>query len=134
MHMLSECLDNHRFWPYAAHLTAFFKRKKVPLDNELCKAISRSNVYNMNFLLTFMKFKLVDGVLQRHLVSPSSLPESQDQPSSQEKVIPPIEQAPSVEQIQPQSSSAPVVPEEDIQATSTVHTQEAPSSVCLPDS
>ena len=27
MGMLIECLDNHRFWPYAAHLTAFFKRK-----------------------------------------------------------------------------------------------------------
>ena len=73
MGMLSECLDNHRFWPYAAHLTTFFRRKQVPLDNELCKAIHRSNVYNLNFLLTFMKFRLVDGVLQRNLVSPSSL-------------------------------------------------------------
>ena len=63
MNMLSECLDNHRFWSYAAHLTVFFKRKKVPLDNKLCKAIPRSNVYNMNFLQIFMKFKLVDGVL-----------------------------------------------------------------------
>ena len=50
MNMLSECLNNHRFWPYVAHLTAFFKKKKVPLDNELCKAVPRSNVYNMNFL------------------------------------------------------------------------------------
>ena len=50
MNMLLECLDNHIFWPYAAHLTAFFKRKKVSLDNELCKVIPRSNVYNMNFL------------------------------------------------------------------------------------
>ena len=63
MSMLSECLKNHRFWPYAAHLTAFFRRKKVPLDNELCKAIPWSNVYNLKFLLTFMKFRLVDGVL-----------------------------------------------------------------------
>ena len=122
MSLLSECLENHKFWPYVAHLTAFFKRKKVLLDNELCKAILRSNVYNMNFLLTFMKFKLVDGVLQRQLVSPSSFPESQDQPSSQEQVIPPVKQAPSVEQVQPQSSPTPAVLEEDIPATSTVHT------------
>ena len=68
-----------------------------------------------------MKFKLVDGVLQRQLVSPSSLLESQDQLSSQEQVIPPAEQAPSVEQLQPQSPSAPTVPDEDIPATSPVH-------------
>ena len=50
MNMFSECIENHRFWPYAAHLTAFFKKKKIPLANELCKAIPRSNIYNMNFL------------------------------------------------------------------------------------
>ena len=50
MNMFSKCLENHRFWLYAAHLTVFFKKKKVSLDNELCKAIPRSNVYNMNFL------------------------------------------------------------------------------------
>ena len=81
MGMLTECLDNHRFWPYAAHLTAFFRKRRVALDNELCKAIPRSNVYNLNFLLTFMKFCLVDGVLQRNLISPTSLHEVQEQPS-----------------------------------------------------
>ena len=80
MGMLTECLKNHQFWPYAAHLTAFFTRKGVSLDKELCKAIPRSNVYNLNFLLTFMKFRLVDGVLQRTLVSPTSLPEVPEQP------------------------------------------------------
>ena len=50
MNMFLECIENHRFWPYAAHLTAFFKKKKIPLDKELCKAIPRSNIYNMNFL------------------------------------------------------------------------------------
>ena len=96
MGMLFECLDNHRFWPYAAHLIAFFRQKKVLLENELCKAIPRSNVYNLNFLLTFMKFCLVDGVLQRNLVSPSSL---QDLPKqhSQEQVLPPADQVPTVE-------------------------------------
>ena len=63
MGMLTECLENHRYWPYAAHLTTFFTRKGVSLDKELCKAIPRSNVYNLNFLLTFIKFRLVDGVL-----------------------------------------------------------------------
>ena len=63
MGMLTECLENHRFWPYAAHLTAFFTKKGVSLYKELCKAILRSNVYNLNFLLTFMKFCLIDGVL-----------------------------------------------------------------------
>ena len=56
MEMLTECLENHHFWPYAAHLTALFKRKGVSLDKELCKAIPRSNIYNLNFFLTFMKF------------------------------------------------------------------------------
>ena len=70
MNMFSECIKNHQFWPYAAHLTAFFKKKKIPLANELCKAIPRSNIYNMNFLQKFMKFQLVDGILQRQLVSP----------------------------------------------------------------
>ena len=133
MDMLSECLENHHFWPYAAHLTAFF-RKRVPLDNELCKAISRSNIYNLNFLLTFMKFCLVDGVLQRNLVSPSSL---QDLPKqhSQEQVLPPAEQVPSVEQLQPESSS--VVPDEALHvpktvlALSPVHLQEEPTLVSL---
>ena len=84
MGMLTECLKNHRFWPYAAHLTAFFIRKGVSLDKESCKAIPRLNVYNLNFLLTFMKFRLVDGVLQRTLVSPSSLQEVQEQPSTEQ--------------------------------------------------
>ena len=84
MGMLTECLENHRFWPYAAHLTTFFTKKGVSLDKELCKAIPRSNVYNLNFLLTFMKFRLVDGVLQRTLISPTFLPESQEQPSTEQ--------------------------------------------------
>ena len=65
MNLFSECIENHQFWPYAAHLTAFFKKKKIPLANELCKAIPRSNIYNMNFFQKFIKFKLVDGILQR---------------------------------------------------------------------
>ena len=65
MNMFTECIENHRFWPYVAHLTIFFKKKKISLDKELCKAIPRSNIYNINFLQTFIKFKLVDGVLQR---------------------------------------------------------------------
>ena len=85
MNMFSDCIENHRFWPYASHLTAFFKKKKISLDKELCKAIPRSNIYNMNFLQTFIKFKLVDEVLQKQLVSPSSLSESHEQPSSQEQ-------------------------------------------------
>ena len=79
-----------------------------------------------------MKFKLVDGVLQRQLVSPSSLLESQDQPSSQKHDIHPAEQAPPVEQVQQHSSLAPVLPE-DIPATSVVHTQEAHPEVSLLD-
>ena len=75
MSMFTECLESHRFWPYAAHLTAFFIKRGVSLDKELCKAIPRSNVYNMNFLLTFMKFRVVDGVLQRTLISPTSMSE-----------------------------------------------------------
>ena len=82
--MLTECLENHRFWPYAAHLTALFQKKGVPLDKELCKTIPRSNVYNLNFLLTFMKFWLVDGVLQMTLVSPSTVPEVQAMQVAQE--------------------------------------------------
>ena len=76
MGMFIECLESHRFWPYAAHLTVFFIKKGVSLDKELCKAIPRSNVYNLNFLLTFMKFRLVDGVLQRTLISPTSMSEA----------------------------------------------------------
>ena len=32
MNMFSDCIENHRFWPYAAHLTVIFKKKKIPLD------------------------------------------------------------------------------------------------------
>ena len=78
MNLFLECIENHRFWPYAAHLTAFFKKKKIPLANELCKDILRSNIYNMNFLQKFMKFQLVDGILQRQLVSPAQIPQSQE--------------------------------------------------------
>ena len=34
MGMFTECLESHRFWPYAAHLTAFFIKKGVSLDRE----------------------------------------------------------------------------------------------------
>ena len=70
--------------------------------------------------MTFMKFWLVDRVLQRNLISPSSLQDLQDQPS-QEQVLPPAEQVPSVEQLQPQSSSALAVPDADIPTTSPIH-------------
>ena len=85
-----------------------------------------------------MKFRLVDGVLQRNLVSPSSLQDLQDQPSH-EQVIPTTEQAPSVEQLQLESSSAPAVPEETTPAQDTVttlspvHIQEEPISISLPE-
>ena len=39
-----------------------------------------------------MKFQLVDEILKRQLVSPSQLPESQEQPPSQEPLLPSQEQ------------------------------------------
>ena len=64
------------------------------MDKELCKAIPRSNVYNLNFLLTFMKFRLVDGVLQRTLISPTSMSEVQEQvsivPTTEEALVPDV--------------------------------------------
>ena len=79
-----------------------------------------------------MKFKLVDRVLQRQLVPPSSLQESQDQPSSQEHDIPQTAQAPPIEQVQQHSSPPPIVQEQG-QATTTVHSQEAQPEVSLLD-
>ena len=56
-----ECINNHIYWPYAAQLTGFFKRKKFSLKNETCIEIPKSNIYNMNFIHKFMKFKVIDG-------------------------------------------------------------------------
>ena len=66
------------------------------------------------------------------MVSPSSLPESQDQPSSQEHDIPLTEQAPPVEQVQ-QISSPALVLQEEIPGTPSIHTLEAYPEVSLPD-
>ena len=88
------------------------------MDKELCKAIPRSNVYNLNFLLTFMKFRLVDGVLQRTLVSPTSLPEVQEQPSTvQATQAAPV---PSVQQVHVHDDVPPIL--EPVQVPSPVHT------------
>ena len=118
----TECLESHRFWPYAAHLTAFFIKKGVSLDKELCKAIPRSNVYNLNFLLTFMKFRLVDGVLQRTLISPTSFSEVQEQVST----VHTIEEAPvpDVPHVLVHEDSPSII--ELVQPPSPIHTQDEP--------
>ena len=122
MSMFTECLESHRFWPYAAHLTAFFIKRGVSLDKELCKIISRSNVYNMNFLLTFMKFRLVDGVLQRTLISPTSLSEAQEQPSTVQETTEAL--VPDVQHVPVPADSPSII--EPIQPPSPIHTQDEP--------
>ena len=81
-----------------------------------------------------MKFRLVDRVFQRTLVSPSSLQEVQEQPST-EQAPSQAAQVSSVEQFQTESSHVPIdaphVPA-TVQASSPVHIQEDLTLVSLP--